>query len=279
METYTCPFFDSGQYAYVKQSDYVDHRGQDLQGTNNWTSRNAYGVPVLAPCDLEIQFAGAGTGSAESYGNWVRAIIKSDYQSLIGWQMRVAHFDSLNISEGAFIRKGGVLGIQGNTGNCSKDANGVKYVHIHVELLPDGSSWQTGRNHLESFTGVPLRRELAAPYKNNYHAGGMTNPSNPGDGDDDGGGITNPPGDNTEYEAATAEYNRLLSIRNQRAANRDSAQTDNDNARAAALLARQQQHASESRIYTQAPVIVDLSSSLRRDIRQIDTDATVLFGL
>lgn len=219
MDSVICPFFDSRKYQYVKQSDYkadpanniLPHQGQDLQGTNAPGIRNAYGVEVLAPCDLEI----LKPNGHWSYGTHIIATIKSDYNDLIGWKLILGHFNEVRVNEGEKVKKGTILGIQGNTGNCS-EINGEKYVHLHVELQDRNNDYRAGRPHLQRFTGVPLTYDLGKAYKNTFVSGGTT-PIDPIDPTP----IDPPPPTDpllAAYNAAKnrrdAEYNRWISLMN-----------------------------------------------------------------
>lgn len=150
MEEVSCPFFDSRIYEKVKvQKDYSGHRGQDINGIDK--NGKQYGVAVIAPCAIEITFAGRKRkeedlkpdGTINQRGPWtwgwrIEGIMRDGPFNGLG--IRMAHFydDSHSegfpnhiknaVNSGKSIPRGTVLGAQGISGN-------VTGAHVHVEIL------------------------------------------------------------------------------------------------------------------------------------------------
>lgn len=84
------------------------HKGIDYAG--------ALGTPIIAPNDLRVTFAGKQRG----YGNVVYGV---DGQ---GNEFRFAHLNSIGVSQGQTIGRGGQLGTLGSTGRSTGN-------HLHLE--------------------------------------------------------------------------------------------------------------------------------------------------
>lgn len=129
-----CPL----QYPNVKASawwgSYSGHKGLDLI-TSGGTG-NTYGKEIRAAASGTVVFAGAGTGSSWSYGNFVTI----DHGN--GVSTRYAHCSSVAVSSGSKVVQGQVIAYVGNTGNVyprpSSD-NPHAGAHLHFEVILNGN--------------------------------------------------------------------------------------------------------------------------------------------
>ena len=93
--------------------DYTWHSGLDIA--------NYYGAPVYAAASGYVQQAGWYGG----YGRYIR--ISHDF----GLQTAYAHMSSLEVSAGAYVKKGQVIGYVGSSGYSTGP-------HLHFEVLKHG---------------------------------------------------------------------------------------------------------------------------------------------
>jgi len=132
-----------GQYC----SGTPGHGGIDLAAPS--------GTPIYAAYSGTVGFAGAGTGSASSYGNYVTIDHPGSYRTIY------AHLLSDSVSPGQKVTKGQVIGKMGSTGNSSGP-------HLHFEVRRNGDRqdglneyFKCGRNYSAgaaigwSFPGLP----------------------------------------------------------------------------------------------------------------------------
>jgi murein DD-endopeptidase MepM/ murein hydrolase activator NlpD len=89
-----------------------------LQGHNGLDLRCKVGTPLFAPCDgqVKIGFDGAHAG----YGKWIK-IRSGDREITLG------HLNSQEITDGAYVKMGQLIGYTGNTGFSTGP-------HLHITL-------------------------------------------------------------------------------------------------------------------------------------------------
>lgn len=129
-----CPL----QYSNAKLSawwgSYAGHKGIDII-TSGGTG-NTYGKEIRAAAGGTVVFAGKGTGSAWSYGNFVTI----DHGN--GVSTRYAHCSSVAVASGAEVTQGQVIAYVGNTGNvypAPTDENPHAGAHLHFEVIVNGN--------------------------------------------------------------------------------------------------------------------------------------------
>ena len=98
---------------------YSFHSGLDITGS--------YGAPIVAADGGKVVFAGTGTGSYWSYGNYVLI----DHEN--GLQTIYAHCSSLNVSTGDRVYQGQLIGRVGATGRATGN-------HCHFQVKQNGTT-------------------------------------------------------------------------------------------------------------------------------------------
>lgn len=93
------------------------HRGLDITGAAN--------IPILAVDNAVVEFAGKGSGSYWSYGNYVRLRHSNGLVTIY------AHCNSLTVSTGQYVGKGQTIALMGSTGRSSGN-------HLHLEVQVNG---------------------------------------------------------------------------------------------------------------------------------------------
>lgn len=115
--------FDFNWYGRV--SSYYGYRIHPITGANQ--IHNGLDIGVPSGTSVKAGLTGTVTASAynDSYGNYV--IIQDED----GYELRYAHLESRNVTQGTAVMKGDEIGKSGNTGTSTGS-------HLHVELLKDG---------------------------------------------------------------------------------------------------------------------------------------------
>lgn len=93
------------------------HRGLDITGAAN--------IPILAVDNAVVEFAGKGSGSYWSYGNYVRLRHSNGITTIY------AHCNSLTVTTGQYVGKGQTIALMGSTGRSSGN-------HLHLEVQVNG---------------------------------------------------------------------------------------------------------------------------------------------
>jgi len=126
------------QYSNVVASawwgSYSGHKGIDL--ITKGATGNTYGKEIRAAAAGTVVFAGAGTGSSWSYGNFVTI----DHGN--GVSTRYAHCSSVAVASGAKVAQGQVIAYVGNTGNVyprPSSENPHAGAHLHFEVIINGN--------------------------------------------------------------------------------------------------------------------------------------------
>lgn len=127
---------------YNSDSALTGHQGIDMVDT---TGENK----VIAITGGTVSFAGAGTGSFASYGNYVEIIYNNK-------RFHYAHLASINVAVGDTIKQGKLLGIAGQTGTATG-------IHLHLDIRENTSGTGKYINPTE-YTHIP--NELGT-YSNN----------------------------------------------------------------------------------------------------------------
>lgn len=129
-----CPL----QYSNVRMSawwgSYSGHKGVDL--ITSGATGNTYGKEIRAAAAGTVIFAGKGTGSSWSYGNFVTI----DHGN--GVATRYAHCSSVAVSTGAKVAQGQLIAYVGNTGNvrpAPTPENPHAGAHLHFEVIVNGT--------------------------------------------------------------------------------------------------------------------------------------------
>ncbi len=127
-KTYNLPYKD---LVVISQRQHSGHHGIDMYSKGDLT--------LYSLTDGTVIFADFGTDANHHnrYGNCV------DIQSSNGQVYRYAHLSKLMVKQGDIVKRGTVIGIEGNTGES-------KGSHLHLEVLKDGS-----RLNVSSVTGIP----------------------------------------------------------------------------------------------------------------------------
>ena len=128
-----CPL----QYSNVRISsgwgEYAGHKGTDL--ITSGATGNTYGKEIRAAASGTVVFAGSGSGSSWSYGNFVTI----DHGN--GVSTRYAHCSSVAVSSGQKVAQGQVIAYVGNTGNVyprPSASNPHAGAHLHFEVILNG---------------------------------------------------------------------------------------------------------------------------------------------
>lgn len=126
------------QYSNVVASawwgSYSGHKGIDL--ITKGATGNTYGKEIRAAAAGTVVFAGAGTGSSWSYGNFVTI----DHGN--GVSTRYAHCSSVAVASGTKVAQGQVIAYVGNTGNVyprPSSENPHAGAHLHFEVIINGN--------------------------------------------------------------------------------------------------------------------------------------------
>ena len=115
--------FDFNWYGRV--SSYYGYRIHPITGANQ--IHNGLDIGVPSGTSVKAGLTGTVTASAynDSYGNYV--IIQDED----GYELRYAHLENRNVTQGTAVTKGDEIGKSGNTGTSTGS-------HLHVELLKEG---------------------------------------------------------------------------------------------------------------------------------------------
>ena len=128
------PLQYSGVVASAWWGSYSGHKGIDL--ITKGATGNTYGKAIRAAAAGTVVFAGGGSGSSWSYGNFVTI----DHGN--GVSTRYAHCSSVAVSSGSHVAQGQIIAYVGNTGNVyprpSSD-NPHAGAHLHFEVIINGS--------------------------------------------------------------------------------------------------------------------------------------------
>lgn len=103
---------------YTSRTATAGHQGYDLVGLKDGSAVN---ITVASIGAGTVTFAGAGTGSYASYGNYVE-ITDND-----GLRWHYAHLASVKVNKGDKVSAGTALGIMGRTGTATG-------VHLHLDI-------------------------------------------------------------------------------------------------------------------------------------------------
>ena len=101
---------------------YSFHNGLDIAGPA--------GAPVSAAADGVVYATGTGT---TAYGNWVTIEHNIDGHQII---TLYGHFMSFVVSKGQSVKRGDLIGFEGNTGNTSRLLYGPEHgYHVHFSVF------------------------------------------------------------------------------------------------------------------------------------------------
>lgn len=106
---------------------------------------------VVSIADGTVIFAGAGTGSYASLGNYVAI------QDTNGFVYYYGHLSTVSTTTGADVSKGNVIGVQGSTGNATGE-------HLHLAIREGTQGLYLNP---ERFTNIPNTNILPAVFTNN----------------------------------------------------------------------------------------------------------------
>lgn len=128
------PLQYSNTVASAWWGSYSGHKGLDLI-TSGGTG-NTYGKEIRAAASGKVVFAGKGSNSSWSYGNFVTI----DHGN--GVSTRYAHCSSVAVSSGQTVSQGQVIAYVGNSGNvypAPSAANPHAGAHVHFEVIVNGT--------------------------------------------------------------------------------------------------------------------------------------------
>ena len=129
-----CPLQYSNACISSGWGEYSGHKGTDI--ITRGATGNTYGKEIRAAAAGTVVFAGKGTGSSWSYGNFVTI----DHGN--GVSTRYAHCSSVAVSSGAHVNQGQVIAYVGNTGNvrpAPTPENPHAGAHLHFEVILNGT--------------------------------------------------------------------------------------------------------------------------------------------
>ncbi|MBQ5994539.1 MAG: peptidoglycan DD-metalloendopeptidase family protein [Clostridia bacterium] len=129
-----CPLQYSNACISSGWGEYSGHKGTDI--ITSGATGNTYGKEIRAAAAGTVIFAGKGTGSSWSYGNFVTI----DHGN--GVATRYAHCSSVAVSTGTKVSQGQVIAYVGNTGNvrpAPTPSNPHAGAHLHFEVILNGN--------------------------------------------------------------------------------------------------------------------------------------------